>query len=259
MNLMILTDRDALGEGRFRLTDHRAEHVREVLKLAPGNDIEVGIVNGPRGVARVATISEDGVELICGELSPCLDPEPAIDLICALPRPQTLKKVLLATATMGVRSLHLVRANRVEKSYFHSPLLEPENYTPFLLEGLSQGKLTRLPQVTVHHRFRPFFEDFLSAHARREPIGSPGERSSPLRLVADLDAEVNLQEVYPECRGPLQIAIGPEGGWVPFELELMEREGFQRFTLGRWVLRVEMAVIATLSQLELLHGAPARE
>jgi RsmE family RNA methyltransferase len=52
---------------------------------------------------------------------------------------------------------------------------------------------------------------------------------------------------------PLLFAIGPEGGWVLFEIELMEGLGFKRFSLGRWTLRVEHAVTAVLSQLELLR------
>jgi 16S rRNA U1498 N3-methylase RsmE len=40
---------------------------------------------------------------------------------------------------------------------------------------------------------------------------------------------------------------------VPFEVELMTGCGFERFTLGRWMLRVESAVTAALAQVELMH------
>ncbi|MEA3296509.1 MAG: RsmE family RNA methyltransferase, partial [candidate division Zixibacteria bacterium] len=61
-----------------------------------------------------------------------------------------------------------------------------------------------------------------------------------------------LDKLYHDQQNILP-AIGPEGGWVPFETELMERVGFQRFSLGRWTLRVETAVTAVLSQVELLR------
>ena len=51
-------------------------------------------------------------------------------------------------------------------------------------------------------------------------------------------------------------AVGPEGGWVPFELNLMQSLGFNPFTLGRWTLRVEHAVTAALSQIELMRMRP---
>ena len=50
---------------------------------------------------------------------------------------------------------------------------------------------------------------------------------------------------------PMVLAIGPEGGWVPFEVELLEAHGFQRFTSGPRVLRVDTAVSFLLGQLAL--------
>ena len=120
MNLIILTNADVIDDNRFRLTDHRAEHIRLVLRLKPGDTVEIGLLNGPQGTARIEQTTDDQVTLTCDSLAAKPVPTPAVDLICALPRPQTLKKVLITAASMGVRQLHLIRANRVEKSYFQS-------------------------------------------------------------------------------------------------------------------------------------------
>jgi RsmE family RNA methyltransferase len=245
MNLIILTDTDRIAENVFRLSDHRAEHIRAVLKRSVGDLVSVGIVNGPTGTATIVRMEADLVELRCDGWSEIVPPIPEIDLICALPRPQTLKKVLLTCAMMGVRSLHLVRSNRVEKSYFSSPLVQPESQLPHLIEGLSQGKLTRLPQVQVHDRFRRFFEDEL-------PIFTPDGNTS-LRLLCSPDTDLPLDKVFGAGAAQVVIAIGPEGGWVPFETELMQSLGFHAFTLGRWTLRVEHAVTAALAQVEMLR------
>ncbi len=250
MNLIILTTEDSAGDHLYRLSDHRAEHIRSVLKLNAGDSLEAGLLNGPQGTAHIESCDEHGVVIRADELKVIKSPAPPIDIICALPRPQTVKKVLSTAAMMGVRALYLVRASRVEKSYFHSPLLESGNYLPYLLEGLSQGKLTRLPEVTIHNKFRQFFEDTLSELY----TDSSGERI--LRLLPDMEAGKTLFEVCPkpiDKDTSLLIAIGPEGGWVPFEVDLMEAIGFKRFSLGRWTLRVEHAVTAVLSQLELLR------
>ena len=249
MNLLILTENDWAGEHRYRIDDHRADHIRDVLKLVPGDHLEVGLLNGPQGTAVVEGVSSDAVTIRTEQLESVPEPVPRIDLICALPRPQTLKKVLLTSAMMGVRRLYLVRANRVEKSYFQSPLLRPQNYERHLIEGLSQGKLTRMPEVSIHDRFRRFFEDSL-----RENYSEDSD--SLCQLLPDPECETSLAGVYPRRGGssrPVLLAIGPEGGWVPFEMELMERIGFQRFKIGRWVLRVETAVAAVLAQIELLE------
>ena len=246
MNLIILTDSDRIDDNRYRLSDRRAEHIRLVLKLGEGDPLEVGLLNGPQGSARLEAVDADSVELVCEELAEITPPGPVINLVCALPRPQTLKKILVTSAMMGVHSLHLVRANRVEKSYFQSPLVEPENQLPHLIEGLSQGRLTRLPEVRIHDRFRGFFEDRLSL--------VDGAYDGPsLRLLCSSDETDPLSTVFDLGAESLTIAIGPEGGWVPFEVELMQSLGFRPVTLGRFTLRVEHAVTAVLSQLELLR------
>lgn len=246
MNLIILTETDRIGDKQYRLSDHRAGHILAVLKLEVGDTVEVGLLNGPQGRARLESIDNDRVDLVCEELAVIPAPTPQVNLVCALPRPQTLKKILITSAMMGVRALHLVRANRVEKSYFQSPLIQPENQLPFLLEGLSQGKLTRVPDVQVHDRFRPFFEDRLSRL-------DGNDESSSSRLLCSTEDAGSLDTVFDPGAVRVTVAIGPEGGWVPFEIELMQSVGFKPFLLGRWTLRVEHAVTAALSQLELLR------
>jgi len=243
MNLIILTSRDAVGDSTYEVSDARAEHIRAVLRSKPGDSLQVGILDGPRGVATVIGVSESGCILEVGTLTPEILPGCEIDVICALPRPQTLKKVLTIAATMRVRRLFLIRANRVEKSYYHSPLLHPENQHRFLIEGLCQGKNTRLPRVSIHDRFRNFFEDDLS--------GLYGVHEQAARLLPDPETDHVLPDVLRAPTGVVLLAIGPEGGWVPFELDLMEKLGFQRFLLGPWVLRVEQALTASLAQIEL--------
>ena len=254
MNLIILTENDDRGDTIYHLADHRAEHIRTVLKVGAGDKIKVGLLNGPRGEAVVDEISEAGVVLRIGELRDVPSPGPEVDLICALPRPQTLKKVLFTAAMMGVRRLDLVRANRVEKSYFHSPLLKAENLESHLIEGLSQGCNTRLPQVAVHDRFRRYFEDIF-------PASLSDSAPPPVMLLPDLEVEVAMDSVYHGPHEHIVFAIGPEGGWVPFETELLTEIGFRSFSLGPWVLRVEHAVTAALSQAALvlrkLPGAQA--
>ncbi|MFZ5980156.1 MAG: 16S rRNA (uracil(1498)-N(3))-methyltransferase [Candidatus Zixiibacteriota bacterium] len=250
MNMIILTEKDRVGFDTYRFTDHRAEHVRMVLKAKPGDFVEIGLLDGAAGKGKIRQVSDNEIVLETAEMQNVPLPEPAVDLICALPRPQTLKKVLFTAACMGVRSMHLIRANRVEKSYFQSPLMEPENYAPFLVEGLSQGKLTRSPDIRIHDRFRLFFEETF-------PEIEKGYSEKYLKFVADPETDVMIKNVYSKDIKRFVIAVGPEGGWVPFEIEAMEKAGFRKITLGRWLLRVESAVTAVLAQLELARDSGA--
>ena len=148
---------------------------------------------------------------------------------------------------MNVHSLFLIRANRVEKSYYHSPLLNPENYQTYLIEGLSQGKFTRLPEVSIFERFKPFFEDSF-------PNIEKQAGSEYIKLLPDSESGVMLNDVYSGDEQNIILAIGPEGGWVPFEIELMQGLGFKGFSLGPWTLRVEHALTAALAQIEAISS-----
>lgn len=244
MNLIILSEPERDGN-RFTLTDERAEHIRSVLKLGVGDTVEIGVINGPAGTAIIESVTKTSVCLNVDRLTGYREPFPLVDLIVALPRPQTLKKVLWICGTMGVHRLHLIRANRVEKSYYDSPLLETGNYEKYLIDGMSQGKQTRKPEVYIHERFKPFFEDHL-------PNLDRNEKTPSVRLLCEMDTMASLSHRVSDPSNRLLIAVGPEGGWVPFETELMTANGFVPFSLGRWVLRVESAVTAALAQVEQL-------
>lgn len=245
MNIILLFEKDLVENNIYRISDNRFFHIVDILQLTEKDSLEVGILNGPIGKARVVTIKKDYADLEIIELEEKKTGKYELDLICALPRPQTLKKILPTVATYGVRKVHLIKANRVEKSYFQSPLTGPEKQFPYLIEGLSQGKLTRIPEVVVHNKFRPFFENYL-------PESEKTENVAPLKVAAHPGTVNTFYDLVNDDVKRMVIAIGPEGGWVPFELELMEKQGFQFVNISNSILRVETAVTASLAQIELV-------
>ena len=242
MNLIILENQDQADGGKYVIEDFRLDHVRDILRASTGKTLEVGLVNGPFGTATVESIDKGRAVLNCVfEDSSRFEVESPIDIICALPRPQTLKKVLHSAAAMGVRNIYFIRSNRVEKSYFDSPLLAENKYRKYLIEGLSQGKCTAIPKVSFHDRFKPFFQDALPTIITTETR----------KLLFDLEADRNLLQAEIKPDQPVILALGPEGGWVPFEVELMKDLAFEPTTLGSWTLRVENALVAALAQLAI--------
>jgi RsmE family RNA methyltransferase len=229
MNLLLLRDEDFLEDGTARLRGRRLAHARLVLRAQQGDLLRAGRLGGLIGTAEVLRLDE--AELV---LRPQLtEPPPArpgLQLLLAIPRPKALRKVLPAVASLGVDTLVLVNAARVEKSYFQSAVLD--ELEERLIEGLEQARDTVLPRVLVRERFRPFVEDEAPA------------LFSSRRLLAHPPAVRTLD------RGaPAAVAVGPEGGWVPFELELLEKQGFQPVSLGPRILRVEVAVPFILGAL----------
>ncbi len=241
MNIIILTKKDRTEKNIYKVSDYRFVHIKNILKSESGDILEVGLLNGPTGTAKIIDINETEVLLEISGLKTKLETKPKVDIICALPRPQTLKKVLNTCATMGVDNLYLIRSEKVEKSYFHSPLLKEENYTKYLIEGLSQGKRTDLPNVTVYTKFKGFFNSEFEETF-----------NNTLCLIAHPDASNYIDTLSLNIKKKIALAIGPEGGWNDFELNFMIEKGFRKFKLSKNILRVENAVLASLSQIELL-------
>ena len=241
MNLLLLRDEDFLPDGTLLLTGRRARHAREVLNAARGDTLRVGRVGGRIGTGEI--LHADAQEV---RLRAHLDQEPPprakVDVLLALPRPKALKKVLPALASLGVDRVVLVNAARVEKSYFGSHAVEPDSVTRLLELGLEQARDTVLPQVLLRDRFRPFVEDELDA------VFGLGKHRWLAHPLAESDAS-RLPRPSPSDR--VVAAIGPEGGWVPFEVKLLESRGFRAFSLGPRILRVETAVPLVLGQIAL--------
>lgn len=247
MNIILLKNSDLVKSNLYKLTDKRAAHIRDILRAQKGDALEIGILNGPLGKAKIASLEKDEITLKIIKLYKQQEKKLETELICALPRPQTLKKVLSVSAAMGVSRIYFIKSNRVEKSFFHSTLLKNENYFGHILEGLSQGKRTKPPEIYFYKRFKKFFEDTFAQE-------KTNETKFALKLLAEGSFNNYLTDVLPKTVTNITLAIGPEGGWIPFEIKFMEKHGFIPFKISNSVLRVESAVTAALAQIELVSN-----
>jgi RsmE family RNA methyltransferase len=234
VNLLLLEPGDFIAVDRVVLRDRRFKHMQEVHKVALGDSLRVGQVDGLMGSAQVQRL-----ETHEAELSVTFEHQPPaklpLTLVLALPRPKMLRRVFQTVAAMGVPRLVLVNSYRVEKSFWQTPFLEPAAIREQLVLGLEQARDTVLPQVTLEKRFKPFVEDRLAS------------------LVADTLGLVGHPGDYPPCprdvQQPVTLAIGPEGGWIPYEIDLLGKAGLAPVQLGERILRVETAVTALLARL----------
>lgn len=234
MNLLLLDDADFVAADRVILRDRRLTHMQEVHRAESGDRMRVGRLGGLMGEGRLLRLEANEAELEVRFDQPPPAKLP-LTLLLALPRPKMLRRVLQTVAAMGVPRLVLLNSYRVEKSFWQTPFLEPEAVREQLVLGLEQARDTVLPEVIIEKRFKPFVEDRLPAMAAGSLglIGHPGP--------------------WPECPRaldePVILAIGPEGGWIPYEVEKLREAGLNPVQLGERILRVETAVTALLARL----------
>jgi 16S rRNA (uracil1498-N3)-methyltransferase len=246
MNI-ILAEAAEIADGRLTLTDHRAEHIVRVLRAAIGDRLRIGVINGRRGIGTVAVLqSRPSLSVTLAlELPEPVGEMPPIDLILALPRPIMLKRILSQVTALGVGTIHLINAKRVEKSFWEAGLLLPDEYRVHLRHGLEQAVDTRMPEVRLHPRFRPFIEDFFP----------PLAAAYRFLVVADPTGDRRLTEAVAGNGGRIVLAVGPEGGWVAFEVEKFRELGFSCCSIGPRILKVDTAVIALHAAITALREA----
>jgi len=128
----------------------------------------------------------------------------------------------------------LLHTNRVEKSYWKSPTLEVEKIRDQFILGLEQAKDTIMPEIQFCKKFRPFVEDEL-----------PGMIKEGKAFVAHCKGD----EVFPTKGDSSAILlIGPEGGFIPFEIEMLKKNGCKIIKFGERIMNVETAVVACVSR-----------
>lgn len=234
MNLLLLRPDDCPEPGLARLSGRRLHHIHAVHRAAVGEKIRVGLLGGLMGEGEILALSADE---LC--LRFVLDrPAPAklpFTLLLALPRPKMLKRILQSVTSMGVQRLVLMNSYRVEKSFWHSPWLEGEAIQEQLLLGLEQARDTVLPEVVLEPLFKPFVQD-------RLPALCCNTRCIVAHPTAIAACPVGLNQ-------PLTLAIGPEGGFIPYEVDMLSAAGFEAVHLGPRILRVETAVTALTARL----------
>ncbi len=234
MNLLLLEQADFIAADRVVLRDRRLKHMQEVHRSEVGDSLRVGRVNGLLGSAKLLRLEAREAELsVSFEHAP-----PAklpLTLILALPRPKMLRRVFQTVATMGVPRVILVNSYRVEKSFWQTPFLEAAAIREQLILGLEQARDSVLPEIVIEKRFKPFVEDRLPAvvEGTLGLVGHPGDFPACPRAVEQ----------------PVTLAIGPEGGWIPYEVDLLHASGLNPVQLGARILRVETAVTALLARL----------
>ena len=242
MNRILLEPNEIGTENRAVLGGVRAEHVRSVLHGTVGQPLKTGVVGGKVGVSVIEAVTPMEIVVRCVHDQAPLPPW--CDLVLAPPRPRVMKRLLPQLATLGVRRLFLVGAEKVEKAFWGAQLLKPEIYRPLLIEGLMQGAVsTQLPEIHQEKRFVKWLS---------EGDFAMNFENQSFRIVA----HPPLPGTVPTPSGPVPVpsgtvpvfAIGPEGGWTEKEVALLEAQGFVRHSLGPRILKTETATIALLSR-----------
>ena len=137
----------------------------------------------------------------------------------------------------GVKEIHLIHTKRVEKSFWQSQVIKEDSLATIVNEGLSQAMDTSPPHIHFHQRFKPFVEDTL-------PTLMPGKKTI-------LFHPGGSAKFTPTQHSDYLLIIGPEGGFIPYEVEKFQEYSIEVANMGERILQVEQAISAITGHLLL--------
>ena len=235
MNSIVIFEHE-LNENRISIDDsYRLAHLNQVIKPILGQELKITVLGHGLSVAKVSKLESKQVVL---EVIKAFDkPQyPQIHLVVGLSRPPTMKKILEHASSMGVRHFHFFPAKLSEKSYADSKIWSDGKAEQAMIDGLAQS---------AHYWQRPMIYQykFLESLPRFE--------NADRRILSLAQGLKNQMKPIDKDKG-LVLAFGPERGFTIQEDQALQVRGFQAVSLGPSVLRVEIAVFATLAQAQFL-------
>lgn len=232
------------------LDDRSAHHARNVLRLKPGEEIELRDGRGQGWKGRILDMNDNRVRVqllsVCNESR---ESRLELTLGLALARGDRMDLVVRQATEIGVNRFV---AFQTERSDYGLSSIQAEKrlvrWRKIVREAMCQCGRTRLPEIVIHSNLTGFLAEV--------PVYASPEKGG-LRVVAAEKAPgqnlLSLWSSRPMYRQVLAV-VGPEGGWTPSETDQFLKAEFQPVHLGPRILRFETAATVLLSSVQTLWG-----
>ena len=220
---------------RLTVGGERFHHLAHVLRIAPGDTVEVFDGRGRAFVARVEQVGESSLELVLGE-ERSDEVGRAITILQGLPKGDKLEWIVEKATELGATAIVPVETARaVVKLDPARGEKKRERWQRIAEEAARQCRRSDVPAVLAPARLQDAVASL--AEGTRVLVLDEEERAVRLgKVLAPLGPEV-----------PLALVIGPEGGLAREEVDALLRRGAVAVSLGKNILRTETAALAALS------------
>jgi len=227
-------------------------HLAKVLRARSGDEIVLFNGDGREFTGAVEKVQGSRVSASIGAAR-MIDRESALQLtlVQCVPRGDRMDFIVQKATELGVvRIIPVLSRRSVVRLDENQAASKQAHWRAVAVSACEQCGRNRLPTVDAPQPLLNYLGALGSATGEEtlrlvlEP--EPAQRTGP---AAGSIAIASLQSV-PRA----EIAIGPEGGFAPEELEAFNLSGYCRVALGPRVLRTETAAIATIAVLQALFG-----
>jgi 16S rRNA (uracil1498-N3)-methyltransferase len=238
--------------GLVELTRDTAAHLVKVLRARSGDELVLFNGDGREYSGTIEAVRGPRVSASIGAARSFDRESPfELTLVQCVPRGDRMDFIVQKATELGVARIVPVLSQRsVVKLDAKQAASKQAHWRAVAVSACEQCGRNRLPTVAAP-------QPLLSYLGALEPREISGKF---LRLVLEPErvgqalAAAHTIDIDASMPAGAQIAIGPEGGFAPEELEAFDLSAFDRLGLGPRVLRTETAAIAAITVLQARFG-----
>ncbi len=234
---------EGIREGRVVITGEDVRHIRQVLRMVPGDPLLVCCGDEWEYSCRILVIEEDRVVAeILDAQKPGKELPARLALFQCLPKGDKMELIIQKAVELGAAELIPVASSRcVVRLDPPKAAHKVKRWNSIAAEAAKQSKRMRIPPVHAVMSWDEALEYARGMDMRLIPY----EKSEGIARTRQLFSQIRPGQ-------SVAIFIGPEGGFEEAEVEKAEALGFWPISLGKRILRTETAGMTVLSILMYL-------
>lgn len=227
----------------MRITGGDAKHISKVLRMQPGDELQVVSDDGITALAKVVAIDADSVTVECIEkIAELHEPRVKIVLAQGLAKGEKMDFIVQKAVELGATSI-------VPVAMEHSVVR---------LDGAKAAKKVerwqKIAEAAAKQSKRDIIPEVQNLQSMKELLATNG---CTTKIIAyECEDRMSLKEALQAAEQNLPggicdllLIIGPEGGISPQELELARQAGAVPVSLGKRILRAETAGLVAMSAI----------
>lgn len=215
-----------LNPGTIRLEGAEAHHLSRVLRYQAGDEVTLFDGRGTEAHARIESVTEGAVSLEVLSLSSKeKENSVVVTLATAVPKGERFDWLVEKAVELGVDRLVPLITTR---SVVNPGAGKLDRLRRTIVEASKQCGRSRLMELAEPLRW----SDFFVASSANQTIWVADPSGEPAPDVRSINGNA------------ITVAIGPEGGFTPPELEQACQAGARLVSIAPWILRIETAAVA---------------
>lgn len=231
---------EKIGSDRAAITGSDVNHIRNVLRMKPGETVRVSDGRGSCYDGVIEALQTDEIIVrLSGEKIESTELPVETVLFQGLPKSDKMELIIQKNTELGVSAIVPVATSRaVVKLDEKKADNKVKRWNSIAESAAKQSKRTLIPEVRSVMSFKQALAEASAFDIKLMPYENAEGMAFTRKCIGEIKTGAKVA-----------IFIGPEGGFSEEEVAAASAAGFVPITLGRRILRTETAGMSVMSML----------